>query len=102
MKTTWRLMGLFAIMTIASLKVAGQDKNGLYWVVEGNTKRPVFTIIHYYNGSNQLIKEERFEGRFLDVRKKRNVQYLNRRLHEILITDTLESKRNRKLRRQGA
>jgi len=65
-----------------------------FWVVEGNVKQPDYTIIRFYNDQLKLIKEERIDGKFLDIRKKQNQKLLNRKLEEYL--HPLQAKVNRR------
>lgn len=57
-----------------------QVSTGAYWVVEGNVNQKNYTLIRYYNAQNQLLREESLKGKFLDINKKRNRTYLDRRL----------------------
>lgn len=74
---------MLAIVAIGCGLGAHAQTSEAYWVVEGNINKPDYTIVHFYDAQHQLIKEERIEGRFLDIRRKRNVALLNRRLSHL-------------------
>jgi hypothetical protein len=73
---------------------AAAQTSEAYWVVEGNLNKPDYTIIHFYNSQHQKISEERVEGRFLDIRKKRNVMLLNKKLSRLTETNNEAFARN--------
>jgi hypothetical protein len=68
----------------ATSVIAQPAGTSAFWVVEGNVKRPDYTIIRFYDDQLKLIKEERIDGKFLDIRKKQNQRHLNRKLEEYL------------------
>jgi hypothetical protein len=79
-----KLIPLFILLMIACVtSVQAQSTSGKYWVVEGNIYKPDYTLIYFYDSSHHLIKQEKLEGKFLDIRKKRNVTFLNRKLQNI-------------------
>lgn len=86
-------------LTVATLWMgyglsAAAQMNEAYWVVEGNLNKPDYTIVHFYNTQHQQIREERIEGKFLDIRKKRNVTLLNRKLSRLTESDKETLARN--------
>ena len=83
MKTTMKLKVVIAILWLGCGLSGTAQTNEAYWVVEGNLNKPDYTIVHFYNAQHQKIKEERIEGRFLDIRKKRNVALLNKKLSRL-------------------
>ena len=54
-----------------------------YWVVEGNIYQPNYTLIRFYTSEHVLIQEERLSGIFLDIRKRKNRDFLDRKLNEL-------------------
>lgn len=83
MKTTMKLSLVIAILWLGCGLSGTAQTNEAYWVVEGNSNKLDYTIIHYYDAQHQKIKEERIEGRFLDIRKKRTVAQLNKKLSHL-------------------
>ncbi|MEJ0055442.1 MAG: hypothetical protein WDN75_07165 [Bacteroidota bacterium] len=57
---------------------SAQEKKS-YWVVEGNVKSPNYTIIRLYNKEDVLIHEERVNGKLLNIRRRRDINFLNRK-----------------------
>jgi hypothetical protein len=51
-----------------------------YWVVESNTITKDFTIIKFYDSQHQLMYEEKMEGVYLNIKKRKHVKMLNNRL----------------------
>ena len=47
-----------------------QSPEEAYWVIEGSLHDPTYTLIHYYDQNGQLIKDERMEGKYLDIKKR--------------------------------
>ncbi len=81
MKTTVKLLGVTVIILVCGLTRSwAQASTGAYWVVEGNVNQKNYTQIRYYNEQNQLLHEEVLKGKFLDINKRRNRTYLDRRL----------------------
>lgn len=94
MKTSMKINVVIAtLLTGCSLGTVAQT-NEAYWVVEGNLNKPDYTIIHFYNAQHQHIREERIEGRFLDIRKKRNIALLNKKLSRLTEQDKETLARN--------
>lgn len=60
---------------------SAQEKKS-YWVVEGNVKSPNYTIIRLYNKEDVLIHEERVNGKLLNIRRRRDINFLNRKLEK--------------------
>ncbi len=60
-----------------------QSNTGAYWVIEGNIHKPTYTLIHYYNAKHQLIRDEKLEGKYLDITKRRHVKFLNKKLQRL-------------------
>jgi hypothetical protein len=63
----------------------GQEKRrDPFWVVEGNSNQQTYSILRFYNGNGELVKEERLQGRFLDIRKKRDRIFMERKLAAVM------------------
>jgi hypothetical protein len=81
MKTTVKLLGVAMTILVCGLTSSwAQASTGAYWVVEGNLNQKNYTLIRYYNAQNQLLREEVLKGKFLDINRRRNRTYLDRRL----------------------
>lgn len=91
---------LLITILVPALDAKAQQKSRSYWVVEGNTKQPDYTIIHFYGADNQLIDETRLEGKLLVLTKRKHVRYLNRRLREVEQMDSLAIRQPMKSRKQ--
>lgn len=55
-----------------------------FWVIEGNINTADYTIIRFYTADSNLIQEERVEGFLIDIQKKKNRKYLDKRLVEVI------------------
>ncbi len=84
MKTILKLTFLILLIGGAPAVNAQSEYRSAFWTVEGNIKKPNYTIIRFYDAQSLLIKEERVTGKFLDIRKKRNQKLLNKKLEELL------------------
>lgn len=94
------LAGLLFMTLGASVESIAQQKSNTYWVIEGNLRQPDYTIIHFYNGQNQKIGETRVEGKLLSLAKKSHVRFLNRKLRELKIPDSVANWQSLKPRKQ--
>jgi hypothetical protein len=54
-----------------------------YWVVESNTASKDFTVIRFYDSQHRLMYEEKLEGVYLNIKKRRHVKMLNHTLHMV-------------------
>lgn len=52
-----------------------------YWVVESNILSKDFTVIKFYDSQHRLMYEEKLEGVYLDIKKRRHVKMLNNTLY---------------------
>lgn len=84
MKATLKLGLTFITLLMGGLSSTGAQPTNkpVFWVVEGNVKQPDYTIVKLYDRQMRLVREERVEGRFLDIRKRRDKRLLNRRLED--------------------
>lgn len=55
-----------------------------FWVIEGNINTADYTIIRFYSADSNLIQEERIDGFMIDIQKKKNRKYLDKRLAEVV------------------
>lgn len=55
-----------------------------FWVIEGNINSADYTIIRFYAADSNLIQEERVDGFLIDIQKKKNRKYLDKRLAEVV------------------
>lgn len=96
MKTrlTWiiQLAGAMILSATGAESQGMKDRAAAYWVIEGNINTRDYTLIHYYNDKDELVGEERLEGRLLDITKKRNVKFLNMKLRAWARPDTVAEK----------
>lgn len=84
MKKENKLKVALAVLLITIVQGGfAQVPDGAYWVIEGNLHNPTYTLIHYYNAQHQLIKDERLEGKYLDITKRKNVKRLNKKLNAL-------------------
>jgi hypothetical protein len=102
METKGKLI-VMAWLVMIVITASGQnvESNANYWVVEGNVKTNDFTIIRFYDSGNQLIHEETMEGKFLDITKKKNVRFLNKKLRDFDSNGLTVKKSGRKSRKRG-
>jgi hypothetical protein len=84
MKTNLKFMLFILLAGITPTVIAQPAEVSGFWVVVGNIKQPYYTIIRFYDPNLMLIKEERVNGKFLDIRKKQNQKMLNRKLEELM------------------
>ncbi|AHM62052.1 hypothetical protein D770_19005 [Flammeovirgaceae bacterium 311] len=54
--------------------------DGAYWVVETNVKKNSYSIIRIYNKHDELVYQERIEGKSLDIKKRRHKKLLDQTL----------------------
>lgn len=59
-----------------------------FWVIEGNPKKQHHTVIRYYNSERQLVAEEVVNKKWINLRRQRNIDMLNRRLAIRLTEDS--------------
>lgn len=59
-----------------------------FWVIEGNPKKQHYTVIRYYNSERELVAEEVVNKKWINLRRKRNIDMLNRRLANRLREDS--------------
>jgi hypothetical protein len=85
MKANFRIsMATAIVLIVCAMHGYGQTGNcTAYWVIEGNIYRPNYTLIRYYSNDHVLIQEERLSGRLLDIRKKKDRDFLDRKLNEL-------------------
>ncbi|RYC67873.1 MULTISPECIES: hypothetical protein [Spirosoma] len=57
---------------------APAEPSGIFWMTETNRKPSPYTIVRFYDETNQLIYEEKLPGRCLNIYRKRVVRQLNR------------------------
>jgi hypothetical protein len=85
MKAKLRITIATTIVLIGFVSLAhAQTSNcAVYWVIEGNIYRPTYTLIRFYTSNHLLIQEQRLVGKFLDIRKKKNRDLLDRKLNQL-------------------
>ena len=76
---------LSLILTLIVGWTSGQkQKSYPFWVVEGNIRTPYYTIVRFYSSDGLLLKQERVEGFFIDINKKKNRRFLDKRLAQVV------------------
>jgi hypothetical protein len=85
MKTLpWKAL-LFALpFAYACVPAPAQTTPPGYWVVETNDRTRDHTVVQFYDLSDQLVYEERLEGRHLDVSRRQTRRLLNRTLRRVV------------------
>ncbi len=76
------LIALTGIAMTVITSANGQAHNSNYWVIEGSVRTHDHTIVRFYDRVGNQLYEERVEGKFLDITKKKNVKMLNRKLRD--------------------
>lgn len=56
-----------------------------FWVVETNPKAKTGSVVKFYNDYNQVIYEERLDGKCLDVRRAKTQAMLHRALDKAMV-----------------
>src|ERR1700741_572098 len=67
-----------------------------YWVIETNLHQKYFTIVKFYNGQHMLLHEQKQEGVYLDLSKKRHKRRLDLMLENYLLSGSPISKKEAK------
>ena len=80
---------ILALISGASFTHTQAQSRDAFWVIEGNPQSQRYTMIRYYDGDRRLIGEERVEKKWIDIRQKRNVRMLNRKLHRRLEMESM-------------
>ena len=93
MKTNLTWVPLFVLLLTGSSAMAQQTDGSVFWVVEGNVKKPDYTIIKFYNAQLVLLKEEIIFGKLLNIRKKKTQQLLDTKLKEFLYPQPMANRK---------
>jgi tRNA A37 threonylcarbamoyladenosine biosynthesis protein TsaE len=85
MKPIQKITIVMAIILNAGLThgLAQSNNCAAYWVIEGNIHQPTYTLLRFYTSEHLLIHEDRLNGKFLYIRKKKNRDFLDRKLNEL-------------------
>ncbi|HEY9047474.1 MAG TPA: hypothetical protein VIN08_16325 [Ohtaekwangia sp.] len=79
-KTTLLAAVLFVVVQAAvSVQSFGQEKS-IYWVVETNAVNKQYSIVRFYDQSNQLMHEVKLDNIYIDIRKPKYQRKLNQLL----------------------
>jgi hypothetical protein len=85
MKTLPLTALLFALsFAYACVPAPAQTPPPGYWVVETNDRTHDHSVVQFYDLSDQLVYEERLEGRHLDVARRQTRRLLNRTLRRVV------------------
>ncbi len=101
MKTKIKWLGSLMGMMIIAMSAAAQTSSNNYWVVEGNVNTRDYTLIRFYDSANNLIHEETMQGKFLDINKRKNVKFLNKKLRDFDARNLSVKKANRRNRNKA-
>lgn len=88
-------MTLFAGLVLAVLIAEAQDTvtASTYWVVETNVNDRSYSILRWYDHDNQLVREVKIDGIFIDIRNARHRRILNQILKNYNERATVRLKR---------
>ncbi|WP_333819751.1 hypothetical protein [Ohtaekwangia sp.] len=79
-KATLLAAVLFVIVQVfVAVESFGQEKS-MYWVVETNAVDKQYSIVRFYDKSNQLMHEVKLDHVYLDIRKPKYQRRLNQLL----------------------
>jgi len=90
MKTFKMLFALSMVLAFisndsyAQRKAVGMPDDG-YWVIESNVKTPRQSTVYFYTRSQQLIGQQQFSGKKLNVSRRKVVKELNGLLYQSLV-----------------
>ncbi|MDJ1504665.1 hypothetical protein [Xanthocytophaga agilis] len=73
---------LIGIGIVGVAPALGQSSG--YWVTESDIHTKQYTIVHFYNDANVQIYEEKLDGVFLNLKRKKTVQQLNAALNKVM------------------
>jgi hypothetical protein len=82
LKSALLLALLSTILSDSSLAQALPSAKN-YWVVETNLKERNFSIVRFYNAANELIYEEKLNGVYLNISRRKHVKRLNLALAQV-------------------
>jgi hypothetical protein len=79
-RLVWTII-LFTLTLFSSQSAIAQHPHlEGYWVVESNVFTKDFTVVKFYDDTDNLLYEEKLTGIYLDIARKKNVKMLNRTL----------------------
>jgi hypothetical protein len=84
--------GIIVWLTISCYSDEAQP----YWVIETNLHQKSFTIVKFYNDQHSLIYEQKQEGVYFDLSKKKHKRRLDSMLKNYLSSGSPISKKEAK------
>lgn len=95
MKSKMAVMAFVLLLTVVSARANDKEKMKFsYWVVENNSVVRGSSLIKLYDCRNELVREIRLEGIYLDLSQKKHRKLLERKLREAGEQDTLAAHRS--------
>ena len=87
-RTTKTRIAVIAIAVFAALcgtaasaqEAAPLVPKGGFWIIESNMKTKDYTIVRFYTNADVLTYEEKLEGVYLNIRRKKTTKMLNQML----------------------
>lgn len=88
---------LYLTITIALIAMMAEAQTpGSFWVIENNLTQKQSTIIHFYDTNSNLIHREVVSGKNLNISRRKDRKFLNRKLKEVLEQEEIATRTSAK------